>query len=67
MKVLILYSSYGGGHVKAAEALKEYYENEHPDYDLEFIDAVKYTSPELNTMFLKSYVQLSKNLPNYII
>ena len=63
MKVLILYSSYGGGHVKAAEALKEYNENEHPDYDLEFIDAVKYTSPELNTMFLKSYVQLSKNLP----
>ena len=63
MKVLILYSSYGGGHVKAAEALKEYYENEHPDYELLFVDAVKYTSPELNTMFLKSYVQLSKNLP----
>lgn len=63
MKVLILYSSYGGGHVKAAEALKEYYENEHPDYELMFIDAVKYTSPELNTVLLKSYVQLSKNLP----
>ena len=63
MKVLILYSSYGGGHVKAAEALKEYYENEHSDYELMFIDAVKYTSPELNAMFLKSYVQLSKNLP----
>lgn len=63
MKVLILYSSYGGGHVKAAEALKEYYENSHPDYELMFVDAVKYTSPELNKMFLKSYVQLSKNLP----
>ena len=63
MKILILYSSYGGGHVKAAEALKEYYANEHPDYELQFVDAVKYTSPELNTMFLKSYVQLSKNLP----
>lgn len=63
MKVLILYSSYGGGHVKAAEALKEYYEQNHPDYELQFVDAVKYTSPELNAMFLKSYVQLSKNMP----
>ena len=63
MKVLILYASYGGGHQKAAEALKEYYEKYHPDYELMYLDAMKYTSPDLNDFILKFYVQLSTNTP----
>lgn len=63
MKILILYASFGGGHAKAAEALKEYYTNFHPDYKIEYIDALKYSSPELNKLLLHSYIQLSKNAP----
>lgn len=63
MKVLLLYASFGGGHFKAAESLKEYFEDYHPDYELMFLDAMKYTSPEINKIILKFYVQLAKNMP----
>lgn len=63
MKVLLLYASFGGGHLKAAESLKEYFEEYHSDYELMFLDAMKYTSPEINNIILKSYVQLAKNMP----
>ena len=63
MKILILYASFGGGHLKAAEALREYYRETYPEYEVMFIDALKYTSPELNKVFLTSYVQLAKNMP----
>lgn len=63
MKVVILYASFGGGHLKAAEALREYYRSTYPDYEVMFIDALKYTNPELNALLTKTYVRLAKNMP----
>lgn len=63
MKIVILYASFGGGHLKAAEALREYYRTTYPNYEVMFIDALKYTNPELNTLLTKTYVQIAKNIP----
>ncbi len=63
MKIIILYASFGGGHLKAAESLREYYRNTYPDYEVMFIDALKYTNPELNNLLTKMYVQIAKNIP----
>ena len=43
-KIMILYASIGGGHYKAADAIKNYINEHYPNQKVEMIDALKYTN-----------------------
>ena len=42
MNVLIFYASYGGGHLSAANALRQYIEKNYPEYNVNMVDCMKY-------------------------
>ena len=58
MKIVILYASFGGGHLKAAEALREYYRNTYPDYEVMFITGKTYYE-EVKNIKLPSNVKIA--------
>ena len=63
MKVLILYAAYGGGHLSAANAVKEAIENNYPEYEVSMIDFMEYLNKIINNLTIKSYEKMAKNLP----
>ncbi len=63
MKVVIFYATYGGGHLSAANAMKEAIEKEYPKMEVQVIDCMKYLNKFINYVTVKSYEGLSKNMP----
>lgn len=63
MKVLILSATTGGGHMRAANALKEYILDRSPDSQVEIIDTIQYVSPMLNKTITGGYEYMAKNTP----
>ena len=55
MNILILTASTGGGHNRAADALKTYVEKNQPDTNVAIIDAIEECSPALNFTVVKGY------------
>ena len=39
-KILIFYASYGGGHLNAAKSIKEYFDNNYKNCEIELIDCM---------------------------
>lgn len=62
MKILILSASTGGGHMRAANAMKEYFEEN--NIDVNIVDTLKYISPLLNKTVTEGYEYLAKRMPN---
>lgn len=62
-KVMIFYGSYGGGHLSAAKAVKEYIENNHQDIEIKMIDCVEYVNKILNKVTTKAYSDMAKIAP----
>lgn len=62
MKILILSASTGGGHMKASNAMKEYFEEN--NIDVNVVDTLKYISPLLNKTVTEGYEYLAKKMPN---
>lgn len=63
MKVLIFYATYGGGHLSAANAIKEAIEKNYRDYNIEMYDCMKYLNKAINCLTVKSYEGLAKRMP----
>ena len=63
MKVLIFYASYGGGHLSAANAIKEEIERNYKNYDIEMIDCMEYLNKTINYLTIKSYEGMAKRMP----
>lgn len=63
MKVLVLSATTGGGHMRAAQALKECIMRHEPDSEVMIIDAIQYISPILNKTVAGGYVYMAKNTP----
>ena len=42
MRVIIFYASYGGGHLSAANSIKQYLVEHYKNYDFIMIDCMKY-------------------------
>lgn len=63
MRVLILSATTGGGHMRAAQALKECVMRHEPDSQIMIIDAIQYISPILNKTVAGGYVYMAKNTP----
>ena len=58
MNIIILTASTGGGHNRAANALKEYIGSSAPDARVEIIDAIEECSSILNSVIVKGYKAL---------
>ena len=61
-KILIFYGSYGGGHLSAAKAVKNYFE-ENYDVEVEMIDCIEYINKYLNKASTEAYKELAKKMP----
>lgn len=62
-KVLILYGSYGGGHKSAANAIKQYIEQNYKEKQVEMIDCIEYISKFVNKLTIDVYNQIAKKAP----
>ena len=62
-KIMILYASVGGGHYKAADGIRKYFEEYYPDYKIEMIDALHYTSKFVDKIVIDSYFNMIKYSP----
>lgn len=63
MRVLILSATTGGGHMRAANALKEYILSKESNAVIRIEDAIQYCSPFLNKAVTGGYVYMAKNTP----
>ena len=63
MDVLYLSISMGAGHLRAAEALKEYVDQRYPDSRALVIDTFKYINPVVHKIFVDGYLNIIKNVP----
>ena len=63
-KVLVLYASYGGGHLSAARSINEFIEHNYPNIQTELIDCVKYINKALEAVTTKAYLEMAKKVPN---
>lgn len=63
MRVLFLSISMGAGHVKAAEALKEYIDLRYPDSENLIVDTLKYVNPVVHKIIVDGYLNVVKKKP----
>ena len=63
MKVLLLSIAAGGGHLRAAESLKNYILKTQEDSRVEIVDALKYINPLVDKLVVGSYIKTIKTLP----
>ena len=63
MKVLIFYAAYGGGHLSAANAIKEEIQKNYKDYEIEMIECMEYLNKVVNYLTIKSYEEMAKKMP----
>ena len=62
-KIVILYAAVGGGHFKAAEAVKNYITENYPNHQVELLDALKYTNKAIEKIVINSYVNMARYSP----
>ena len=63
MKVLFLSVSTGGGHFKAAEAIREKIEEKYPGAETLMIDTLKYVNPMIDKLIVGGYLRTVKKTP----
>lgn len=63
MRVLIFYASYGGGHLSAANSIKQCIEEFHPYYEIKMVDCMKYVNPNIEKFTTDAYKIMAKDAP----
>ena len=63
MNVLILTASTGGGHIRASNALKNYFKEKDKAINVNVVDTFKYINPLLNKTVTNGYLYLAKKTP----
>ena len=63
MHMLILTAATGGGHVRAASALKEYMEKRIAGCRIDIVDALKYINPLVEKLITGTYLQAIRSIP----
>ena len=63
-KILILYASYGGGHLSAAKSILDYLNTHYTNVQVEMIDCMKYISKSLEKLTTGAYREMAKKLPS---
>ena len=62
-KVLVLYGTYGGGHLSAAKAIKKEIEERYDNVDCMMIDCIEYIDKYFNKATTLLYKELAKKAP----
>ena len=62
-KILIFYASYGGGHLSAANSIKDYLSNHYKNIDVELIDCMKYINKPIEKITTTAYNEMAKKAP----
>lgn len=62
-KALILYACYGGGHISAANSLKECIEKYYPDIEPIAIDFMNYLNVTIDKLTTTAYEEMAKKVP----
>lgn len=62
-KILIFYGAYGGGHLSAAKAIKEYIDSHYSDCETMLVDCVEYINKYLNKLSTTAYKEMAKKAP----
>lgn len=62
-KILILYGSYGGGHLSAAKAIYNYIKENYEDVKIEILDCMEYINKYVNILSTKAYTEIAKKAP----
>ncbi len=63
-RILILYTSIGGGHYKAALGIKNYLKEHYPEHRVMMIDALKFTNKVVDKLVISAYVNMARYSPN---
>lgn len=64
LNILFLSVSTGGGHIKAAEALKDYVKSRQPHSRCLIIDTLRYISPLLDKCIVGGYIRIINSMPS---
>lgn len=62
-KILILYGSYGGGHLSAAKAIFNYINENYTDKTVKMLDCIEYINKYINLLSVKAYTEIAKKAP----
>ena len=62
-KILIFYASYGGGHLSAANSIKEYIEENYTNIEIKLVDCMEYVNKTINKVTTTAYNEMAKNAP----
>ena len=58
-KILIFYASYGGGHLSAANSIKNYLSSNYENKDVELIDCMKYINKPIEKITTTAYIEMA--------
>lgn len=61
--ILILYASYGGGHLSAAKSIQKYLDDHYSDIHTETVDCMKYINKILEKVTTSAYKEMAKKAP----
>lgn len=62
-KVLIFYASYGGGHLSAANSIKDYIDHNFQNAQTKLVDCVKFINKALDKVTTTAYKEMAKKAP----
>ena len=63
-RALIFYACYGGGHISAANSIKECIENYYPDIEPIAIDFMDYLNKAIDKLTTTAYEEMAKKIPS---
>lgn len=63
MKIVIFYATYGGGHLSAANGIKEAIQKKYPKAEIKVIDCMKKLNRPINYVTVKLYEGFAKRAP----
>ena len=63
-KALIFYACYGGGHISAANSIKECIEKNYPDVEPIAIDFMDYLNKTIDKLTITAYEEMAKKAPS---
>ena len=62
-KILVFYASYGGGHLSAANSIKQCIDDNFKDCETKLVDCMEYVNRPVNKITTTAYKELAKKFP----
>ena len=62
-KILIFYASYGGGHLSAANSIKQCIDDNFKNCETKLVDCMEYVNKPVNKITTTAYKELAKKFP----